>query len=263
MPPGAAAHELLKDQGLVRLDGVLSAESASALRTAELQRLTSVLSDQRGKEEDRTKLRGVMCSSLRHNLLLRPEGGIVEAALREALHGPLGELMEAAVGSEAPLFDLAMMVSEKGAQRQPMHSDTPYQAQAPLYTAFVALQDISVEMGPTLFMPGTHTETAQDQFIGSEIDRQEVLQQAPLVVSTLRKGDVAVFDSRLLHAAEANTEGTRALFWFSFGNPAADLRDLDSEPWDEAAAAGRDEGAGSIDPRARGRYHLADFRPKV
>ena len=37
--------------------------------------------------------------------------------------------------------------TEPGSARQPVHWDTPFQAVAPLYTAFVALQDVTIDMG--------------------------------------------------------------------------------------------------------------------
>ena len=39
-----------------------------------------------------------------------------------------------------------------------------WQAVAPLFTAFVALQDVRREMGPTVFLPRTHTEPAHTAF---------------------------------------------------------------------------------------------------
>ena len=58
------------------------------------------------------------------------------------------------------LYELSALVSEPGAPRQPIHPDNPHQERAPLLTCFVALQDISAPMGPTIFLPGTNTAEA-------------------------------------------------------------------------------------------------------
>eukprot|EP00747_Dinoflagellata_sp_TGD_P089082 gnl/TRDRNA2_/TRDRNA2_164210_c0_seq2.p1 gnl/TRDRNA2_/TRDRNA2_164210_c0~~gnl/TRDRNA2_/TRDRNA2_164210_c0_seq2.p1 ORF type:complete len:190 (-),score=20.83 gnl/TRDRNA2_/TRDRNA2_164210_c0_seq2:222-791(-) len=186
-----------------------------------------------------------MCRNSRYDLLLKLDGGPVETAVREALRGPLGELMAAAVGSEAPLYELSALISDEGAPRQPVHPDTPYQAEAPLYSIFMALQDVSVDMGPTLFLPGTNTEGAHSEYNAGEIRKAALLSKAPFVGSTLRKGDCSVFDSRTLHAGAQNAAGRRVLLYFTFANPAADLAKVSP---------------GSIAPESRGRYRLADLR---
>lgn len=247
--PGAPAHAALRDQGVVRLDGVLSAESVSAARSAVIERLDAVLSEQpEGTKPDRAKLGKVMCSKSRYDLLLQPDSGAVEAAMRQALAGPVGDLMKAAVGLNASLYELAALVSDNGAGRQPVQVDTPYQGEAPMYTAFVALQDESVELGPTLFLPGTHTAKAYADFMGGDKKRSDLLQQTPFFGSLLSAGDAAIFDSRLLHAEAQNVAGQRAVLYFTFAKPAADL----SRGF-----------PGSIAPEAKGFHRLADFMPKA
>ena len=55
------------------------------------------------------------------------------------------------------LQEIACLISEPGSRTQPLHPDTPYTSSPPLYAAFVALQDIDIEMGPTVYLPGTQT----------------------------------------------------------------------------------------------------------
>jgi len=56
--------------------------------------------------------------------------------------------------------ELASMITDPGATQQYFHTDTllPSGCGAPLYTCFVALQDIDVTMGPTWVIPDSHTE---------------------------------------------------------------------------------------------------------
>merc|ERR1711985_12045 len=146
--------------------------------------------------------------------------------------------MKAKVGVEASLYELAALVSDSGADRQPVQ----------VYTAIVALQDEVVELGPTLFLPGTHTETAYKDLMGGDMKRSDLLKRTPFFGSMLRAGDCAVYDSRLLHANGQNIKGRRALLYFTFAKPDADLSQVLP---------------GSILAEAQGSHHLADFLPKV
>jgi hypothetical protein len=62
----------------------------------------------------------------------------------------------AAVTSDAVMTELGAIVSEPGAASQDIHTDIPW-SDTRLYTTFVALQDVSEEMGPTIIYPQTHT----------------------------------------------------------------------------------------------------------
>merc|ERR1712032_174744 len=127
------------------------------------------------------------------------------------------------VSSEAPMYELAASISDEGAGRQPLQLDTPFEAEAPMYTAFVALQDVSVEMGPRLFLPRSNTQKAYNDFMGGDMKKSALLQRLPFVGSTLRAGDCAVFDSRLLYADAQNIKGRRAMLYFTFAKPDANL----------------------------------------
>jgi TPR repeat protein len=155
-------------------------------------------------------------------LLLPLKGApLVQEAMRELLAGVAGTVVARAVGEDATLYELAALVSEPGAPRQPVHPDNPYQDAAPLLTCFVALQDISIDMGPTTFLPRTHTKEAHASFDASTAARDALLCETPARVALLRAGDCALFDSRTLHCGGANTDATRAVFYFSFRNARA------------------------------------------
>ena len=78
------------------------------------------------------------------------------AALRAALAGEAGALLVAALGRDAELRELQVIVSEPGAAAQDVHSDSNWGAPR-LVTMFVALHDVLDErMGPTYFWPSTH-----------------------------------------------------------------------------------------------------------
>ena len=149
-------------------------------------------------------------------------------------------------GNQATLWELNCFMSNSGARRQLVHADCvclepvvglQEPAEPILLTCFVALQDIDKTMGPTVWMPGTHTLAAHNQFFETGKDaastktndyspKDQILQSSKAVVGTLPKGSCVIFDPRVLHCAGANTcadpTKTRALFYTSFKNPKVD-----------------------------------------
>uniref|UniRef100_A0A7S0GNJ1 Uncharacterized protein n=1 Tax=Proboscia inermis TaxID=420281 RepID=A0A7S0GNJ1_9STRA len=127
-------------------------------------------------------------------------------------------------GDDVTLYELSALISEPGSPRQPVHPDNPYQDVPPLLTVFIALQDILPGMGPTSFLPRSHTAATHAAYNDSVPARDELLQQSSSVAALLRSGDVALFDSRTMHCGGANdaVEGdTRVLLYLSFRNPRA------------------------------------------
>jgi TPR repeat protein len=150
----------------------------------------------------------------------------VQTALRELLlQGTLANVLLSTLGDDATLYELAVLISEPGSPRQPVHPDNPHQEHPPLLTCFVALQDIHSSMGPTTFIPKTNTAAAHAEFddIGQ---RDAMLEKRPNVAALLNAGDASLFDSRTMHCGGANDvhEGaTRALLYVSFRNPRATM----------------------------------------
>ena len=171
-------------------------------------------------------------------LPLATEDGIIGDALVALLQqSAIASTLQTLLGQDAVLYELSCLISDPGSHRQVMHPDTPCSASANeepvLYTCFVALQDISLEMGPTTWMPGTHTLEAHEIF-QNEATKDEQLSAGPAVLGLLPKGSCGIFDSRLLHCGGANTSSStssgdnhnnnnhdkkRAVFYFSFRNP--------------------------------------------
>lgn len=151
---------------------------------------------------------------------------VVHAALRELLGShtrgnrthSLGTAFEAvAGGSRAELWELGVVVSEPGAGAQRIHFDAPCRC---LFTTFVALQDISHDMGPTFFLLGTHSELVHSRF---EKTPDDIIKQAKAASALMSAGDAVVYDSRILHAGGANRSNqTRALLYVTFRDPSSD-----------------------------------------
>jgi len=126
------------------------------------------------------------------------------------------------VTPKGEFYELAAVITHPGSQRQIVHPDLPFQKTAPLYVVFLALQDVTEDMGPTSFLLKTHTSAQNDKFnSGDEATKNSQLSGADCRLSCLKKGSAVVFDARILHCGNANSSGDkpRALFNFSFRNP--------------------------------------------
>lgn len=139
----------------------------------------------------------------------------MESALKTCA-SKLRTVLVGVLGDNPELYELSALVSDKGAPRQPVHPDTGYSNSTAIVTAFVALQDVTGEMGPTFFLAGTQSQAAHLAFNGEPAAKAELLRTSPRRLGTVRAGDATVFDSRLLHGGGANDLGRRILFYFSF-----------------------------------------------
>ena len=59
------------------------------------------------------------------------------------------------------LQEIACLISEPGSKFQPLHPDTPFSTIPSLYACFVALQDVTLEMGPTVCESAAHLRRAR------------------------------------------------------------------------------------------------------
>lgn len=237
-PQSAAA--VLRSEGVVVLRQALGASQASALDG----HVGAVLAEAAARAalsaaEEAVNFGAVLCKHRRFDLKLSPGMPPVDAALRALLAQPrVRQALAQVLGEDAELYELAAMVSDPGARRQPVHPDTPFpetrrgaapeeaaQALPPVViTAFLALQDITPAMGPTVLWSRTHTPKAHAEWYEH---KSAFLQRSACRVGLLSRGDLLLFDSRLLHCGGANLEGQgqrRVLFYFSL--KAKDARGL-------------------------------------
>ena len=143
--------------------------------------------------------------SLRHFVpVCPPFAPCFTAALRVALAGEAGAILVAAVGRDAELRELQVIVSEPGAAAQDVHSDSNFDIHAPrLVTVFIALHDLLDErMGPTRFWPNTHAPPWLPPTASLAAERRPVWY-------ALRAGDAVLMDACTWHRGGANTSGSR------------------------------------------------------
>ena len=231
---GKAHAAVLREQGVVRIDGVLSQKSADQMRDFVLDLRRSATAEvAAGQCNQIDRFADVLLKSNRCDLTIPFGPEIVTQSLQQILgKSPVRHTIEALLTSDAILYELSCLISDPGSQRQNIHPDNPFlhdmSDEPTLLTCFVALQDIDMSMGPTVWIPGTHTKDAHDMFQdespgygGEESAKDRLLRNSPHVLGLLKKGSCAIFDSRLLHCGSANRHETtsRALFYFSFKNP--------------------------------------------
>jgi len=212
--------------GVAKVPGVLSRSAAKELFNFVLDELPrcrrKVLEDPTLREEFFTpgvyqkRARGG-APQTRWDLRL-PLTRITWSALREALFEGaccLNTAFQSLVGGlESELWELAVLVSLPGAAPQLVHTDTDYSPGPCLFTAFVALQDVSYDMGPTFFLPGTHSNDAHNRF---EHDPTALLRETVPAIALLEAGDAALYDGRVLHCGGANrSHEPRALLTITF-----------------------------------------------
>ena len=240
----AVLAKTFDDQGLLRLDGVISSETAAALLAEVNATLDRELARAGTGGLPSESFGNVYCKGNRYDLKL-PLSGVASAALKEATASMRPFLSAAAGGEGARLCEFAALVSDPGSARQPVHPDTNYRRDRCVVTSFVALQDVSESMGPTVFIPGSHTASAHLAFReAGEVGGPALA--APHGVATLSTGDATVFDSRLLHCGGGNaSEKRRVLFYFSF---------------EVAGSDNPNSAVSTIREELRGKYTLADLR---
>jgi ectoine hydroxylase-related dioxygenase (phytanoyl-CoA dioxygenase family) len=227
---GKAHAAVLKKDGVVRIDNVLSADLADQVREfAYNLRQVSEEEISRGEVSVKARFANVLLRINRCDLTIPLGSKVIADALHSLLlESAIGQTIQALLGPEAILYELSCLMSDPGSQRQVVHPDTPCTSDTDepvLYTCFVALQDVQLDMGPTTWLPGTHTvddhglfrdESAEE---GQETNKDKLLRTKPSVVGLLSKGSCGIYDSRLLHCGGANTSSTsRAIFYFSFKN---------------------------------------------
>ena len=248
----------LRDHGVVRVNGVLTPSTCKTLLSHVNEELEKTLLEQQNMlcmESDdalssrfaKVLARQSECGTTRRHDLKLDLKPPVSAAIEEMLSS-LGPAFSECLGEDAVLYELASLISEPGSPLQPFHPDTPFldDQGACVLTAFIALQPVEEDMGPTTFLPASHTAKDHEAFKTKDDGGEaylSLLRSRPVYRGLLGAGDATVFDSRLLHRGGANeSKRRRVLFYASFR-----ARDAKAPP-------------GTILYDLRGRYSLAGWR---
>jgi len=217
---------VLLHDGVVRIDNVLSTQTTQNMLRYANQLLKQSMDEIAFNDGIKFKLFGnVHMNKNRFDLLLPlEESDEVMACLSELLgdKSHVFHSLQAILGEDAELFELSVLISDPGSEAQPLHPDIIYQdTSPPILTCFVALQDVSPQMGPTLFMPGSVSLKYHDDLHNRHLDPYAtgLVATSYNVLSTLSAGDCSIYDTMILHLGSSNTSNRRrCLFYFSFKN---------------------------------------------
>ena len=167
---GPTLAKLLEREGCVGVPEALTPETAATLRKFVEDRRDVAMAEVEGGAPFESRFGGVNCRGqglfgTRQDLYQPVEAEPVKKALTEFFER-LRPLLEPLVGLDATLHEISSLVADPGAPRQCIHADTivlpcpqyPSVSMEPLYTCFIALQDVDDDMGHTLFLPQTHTD---------------------------------------------------------------------------------------------------------
>ena len=221
---GPTLAKLLEREGCVGVPEALTPETAATLRAFVEERRGAAMAEVEGGAPFESRFGGVNCRGqglfgTRQDLYQPVDAPEVRAALSEFFER-LRPLLEPLVGLDATLHEISSLVADPGAPRQCIHADTivlpcpqyPSASMEPLYTCFIALQDVDDDMGHTLFLPQTHTD--HTLWNVRRQDQETYIASRKAVQSGLKTGDVAIFDSRVLHCGLGNTSDKRRILFY-------------------------------------------------
>ena len=206
-----AFGKLMEKQGCSSIKQVLSSETSLELKqwiNDECERSKEEVNNDVVEFSER--FGGVNCRGLdgkfgqRQDLYLPLTNLMVKKAAAEAMTNLKPLLDEIVGGDTALVHEISSLVSNPGSPRQCLHCDTiqlpcpqyPNAMMKPLYTFFIALQDVEDDMGHTVFLPSTHTEEAHLMWNTEQSRKEMFISVNPAVESKLKTGDTAIFDSR-------------------------------------------------------------------
>ena len=110
----------------------------------------------------------------------------------------VGGVLEHFVSRSGRLVDLSCMISDPGCEFQPLHADTSMERVK--FTCFVALQDVTAEMGPTFLCPETHnfeSHAALDVMKKMPVPHEEMLERFGAVPALCERGDIFIMKLKM------------------------------------------------------------------
>ena len=140
-------------------------------------------------------------------------GFIDDPALKSKIHDyllPYGQLLIDHFLKGYKLINLHFVVKKTANSKAYLHQDFPYsdERKNPTIYFWFPLQDVDFENGALHVIPQTHKIqfpfrgiNAPDILFANDID----LEVEDLTCLSMKKGEVAVFDSRIIHASPSNT----------------------------------------------------------
>ncbi|CAJ1344167.1 unnamed protein product [Effrenium voratum] len=135
----------------------------------------------------------------------------VSGALRE-LVAAVGPVLQHFVTREGRLVDLSCMITDADCEPQPLHSDTSLERVK--FTVFLALQEVTAPMGPTMLCPQTHnweSHGALENIKQMGLPHGDILQRFGAQPALCEEGDVVIMNSQLLHCGGGQALGAGSI----------------------------------------------------
>ena len=214
-------HKILIEDGVVRIPNLLSERLCDLLRD---EVNAGIFKEQTQNNNNSTEVNGfgnVINRLHRWDMYLKNEGVTNECLndLFDRREKPLPILFHHLFdGQDSEFHELSALVSDAGANSQPIHPDSVFTEQCLMFTVFIALQDITHKMGATIFLPRTHNKHCHEQHKNSAT-KDAFINQCEFRESLLKKGDGAIMDSRSLHCGSENNKCRRSLFYMTLRRP--------------------------------------------
>jgi len=216
------AVNVLKNEGVVRLNNILSTDLCDKCIISILNTLSLAINEGTDHFGSSSKTFGNIDANYnRWDMFVnKSDISIAESYLsmfdnkNSVLNLIFDQLFD---GLNAEVFEFGALISKNGATSQRIHSDTTYQSNCPLYTVFIAIQNVIEELGPTIFIKNTNNNPLAHQNLRHK--RTDYLSKAIYHQALLNQGDIVIMDSRTFHAGDKNTFGNRVLLYFTLLNP--------------------------------------------
>jgi len=172
-------------------------------------------------EEGEPDLEPVVSSVGRRHFYLR--GRALEEAIRHVQAGAMPLVWEhlshasgATLGRVPYISEVQMIVTDPNASDQFWHIDNCSQG----LTLFVPLTPVSEDIGPTLFLPGSHHLFEGERTYGQRFRScsSSLLESDGITAGVMSAGDALLYDSRILHRCGANRlyDRTRIALYFRY-----------------------------------------------
>jgi hypothetical protein len=215
-----ACADVLRRHGCACLQTSIDSAKIERCRVLCEEALERTLKDADARGLDRTGLKTkeiVSRQALRFDLVR----GIADTEPFDALAkgGPWCAAIRQALGVDMKLIKSGCVVAMPGCPRQPVHPDGKHlfdegdHLPPHCITVFVPLVDMSGELGPTEFFPGTHRRDCPRQ----EYKVCETGDCEGVAFTSAKAGDAVMFDYRVLHRGGANSSTRqRPLLYFTY-----------------------------------------------
>ena len=192
-----SCDKTIQEKGVQRINNFIPEEMADRLRKHIVEKLDTC---QRDKDID-----PLPYGKKRDDLILQREGVVDEVV------NLMFPKFEEVVGKKIiGIEEIRSLINYPGSTRQWIHRDSNV---SNTYAFFVATQNVTPDLGPTMFFPGTHSIEAYKKFADEDHNGSTLHNSQKAIID---KGDAFIYHHRVLHCGTENISDTiRILFYMT------------------------------------------------